>query len=330
MQIPNWYMYDLSNSIIQLFDPGLFYSYGNQISVNTNEDGVSRVFYGRTMKLTGSETIVTNFRNELIPFMMLSAIKNHDGAITYVETKISSFIHRSNIVSHLRNEITLRDFELQYRAVQYSSEAHPTACEFHFVIFNEKNWISNKPTTFENTYIKPRYEASYRVSGSPSNFIMGYMLLTRTAGNNITLDQLDEVSNVILRTVSEIPNLFNTENKEQDGLVVPIEFDKGSTAIILKSIPENFKPFVEPGFLQFRAYNKNGYPNAMCPGVKVTSSDPEYVCIGGLSSELGEHGRCGDFAGWAGNGKYVIDDDVPSGLAHSQKDISSAILIFYR
>nr|XP_039255251.1 intelectin-1-like [Styela clava] len=95
-------------------------------------------------------------------------------------------------------------------------------------------------------------------------------------------------------------------------------------------IPPHYRPHVEPGFLQFRAYNLTGYPNALCPGVKVKSISPEFSCIGGLSNDATKYGTCGDFAGWGGKLDDIIAQSSANGSAHSQNDISSSILIFYR
>nr|XP_039258560.1 intelectin-1-like [Styela clava] len=167
------------------------------------------------------------------------------------------------------------------------------------------------------------------VDGSPSNILMGYMLLTSIPEKNITLLQLNEVANNILETVSNLRSLFN-EKSENSGLVTPVIFDKGNTSEILQMIPPNYRNSVEPGYLQFRAYNSTGYPNALCPGIKMISYYSQQLCIGGVSEDVSQYGTCGDFAGWAGKKTDVIYSDVAIGNAHSQKDISSAILIFYR
>lgn len=85
----------------------------------------------------------------------------------------------------------------------------------------------------------------------------------------------------------------------------------------MNMVPELLQRHVEAGYLQLRAYNRAGYPNALCPGVRcifdheiistcvpyysptlfrMNTYSPEYVCIGGLSHN--GDGSCGDFAGY--------------------------------
>lgn len=60
-------------------------------------------------------------------------------------------------------------------------------------------------------------------------------------------------------------------------VVVPIKFLKGSAVSLQSGIPTLQKNYTEPGFIQFRAFNTAGYPNALCPGVKyVYYSDIKY------------------------------------------------------
>ncbi|XP_077971262.1 intelectin-1-like [Styela clava] len=63
---------------------------------------------------------------------------------------------------------------------------------------------------------------------------------------------------------------------------------------------------------------------------RVKYISPEYVCIGGVSGDVRNYGTCGDFAGWSGKSGDTIQPSIPYGYAHSRKDISSVILIFYR
>jgi len=50
--------------------------------------------------------------------------------------------------------------------------------------------------------------------------------------------------------------------------VVPVKFVKGHNEGILRGIPTVHKDKVEAGFIQFRAFNSVGLPNALCPGIK--------------------------------------------------------------
>ena len=63
--------------------------------------------------------------------------------------------------------------------------------------------------------------------------------------------------------------------------VVPVKYMKGSNQDILNGIPTVHKRNVEPGFIQFRAFNSVGLPNALCPGVKYESHSSSNLFVTG-------------------------------------------------
>nr|XP_039251235.1 uncharacterized protein LOC120328764 isoform X3 [Styela clava] len=190
-------------------------------------------------------------------------------------------------------------------------------------------WNSVKPTELRKLF-RSQYNTRVQFSGKPANVVIGYLLLTRKKGKKIEKSHLDDLSTYILDIFMPLEDLFGPRKAVQDGLLAPITFDKGSDTDIMNMIPPNFKKYVEPGYLQFRAYADNGYPNAMCPGVRMKVNSPQHICIGGLANSLNKFGTCSDFTGWAGKSGDTIDNDDATGHAHSQDDISSSILIFYR
>lgn len=98
------------------------------------------------------------------------------------------------------------------------------------------------------------------------------------------------VAAIILKSMSEVPDLFNgniqftpfaisvaniihrllavIEYGGSDGLVVPVIFDEGNDGTVMQMVPTVLQSRVEAGYLQLRAYNRAGYPNALCPGVR--------------------------------------------------------------
>ncbi|XP_077975436.1 uncharacterized protein LOC120332549 [Styela clava] len=263
---------------------------------------------------------------------MINVISNEDRVIKYYNTLIKS--RRNNdedIVSQLQNNVTNGNYKLQYNLIQFSYENQPTPVEFHFIVYNVAKWSSVEPSSFELTYSRIRGEyrnSRFQIDGSPSNMIMGYLLLSRENGSNVTITQSDAVASIILNAIMSVDDLFN--EYPENSLLVPITIDKGSNDQIMEMIPPIYRAHVEPGYLQFRAYNLTGYPNALCPGVKVKSISPEYLCIGGLSNDATKYATCGDFAGWGGKSNDIIAQSSANGSAHSKDDISSSILIFYR
>ncbi|CAK8696820.1 unnamed protein product [Clavelina lepadiformis] len=122
-------------------------------------------------------------------------------------------------------------------------------------------------------------------------------------------------------------------------IVSPIEYIKGSKDTIMADIPSDEVENVQPGFIQFRAFDTFGFPQALCPGVKMVTGDSARICVGGNGAAVGDQIRvpstrrkvtCGDYAGWNGKFKDPGLADVPSSSGRSQKYINSSILIFVK
>nr|XP_039258551.1 uncharacterized protein LOC120335122 isoform X1 [Styela clava] len=332
--IPNWYTYQYPiGDTGSINDTKLYYSQGNQVKFSSDTESTPYMTYGQKYSLSGEEIIVNSEKSQ--PFIMATAIYNHKNHSSYFETTIysspgagSTDGYRIKEGEPFESQVSADDFQLEYRAIQRSSDTSPTIYEFHFVAHSQKIWKSVPPKTFK-LESQDSKGSTYRVTGSPTNIVMGYMLLTRLPNWTFDKSEADIVANIVLGSLSKMPDFF-IENTSEQGFVTPVTFDKGNAETILQMVPPKFQSSVEPGFLQFRAYNLTGFPNALCPGLRMRSFEPEYFCVGGLSEDMGHYGTCGDFAGWAGNQGDTIQPGSPSGNAHSMSDISSVILIFYR
>ncbi|XP_077970970.1 uncharacterized protein LOC144411676 [Styela clava] len=233
-------------------------------------------------------------------------------------------------MTSVKGSVTKGSFQLDYlTAIAYTTNTDPGLGGFFFVVHSKKYWNSVKPTELQKSS-QNQYFTQVQFSGKPSNVVICYLLLARKNGQKIEKSHLDDLSNYILDIFITLKDLFTPNKAVQNGLTAPITFDKGNDTDIMNMIPPNVKEFVEPGYLQFRAYAENGYPNAMCLGVRMKVNSPEHICIGGLANNLHKFGTCSDFTGWAGKSSDTIDNDEATGHAHSQEDISSSILIFYR
>nr|XP_039265268.1 uncharacterized protein LOC120340930 [Styela clava] len=327
-KIPDWYEYTYSNTY-QISNSMLYNSYGNLITFASSYRSQGNLFYQKKYRFVRSNTYLNTSKTQ--PFIKVSVISNDDRKSSYFYTQVYSRQDSLTAKSQLENTISKGNYEIQYSATQFTHPSKATVCEYNFFVSNIRDWKSYKPTSIvDNHYI---YSSSRNIrctaNGNPSNIVMGYLMLTRKNGFNFTVDQLDKVSNVILTAVESVKDLFN-EFPGNDAAISPVTFDKGNIDLIVNMTPPSMRPCVEPGYLQFRAYNLTGYPNAICPGVKVKTVSPEYVCIGGLSGDVRNYGTCGDYAGWSGKSGDTIQPSIPYGYAHSRKDISSVILIFYR
>nr|XP_039256398.1 uncharacterized protein LOC120333114 [Styela clava] len=287
--IPNWYSYSLRSNTWGIYDDKLYNTYGNQVSIGSSLRSYSGN-YGKTVRMDGDRSLMKSKTSQ--PFIMINVILNEDRVIKYYYTQIiSQRNNNEDLISQLQNNITKGNYKLQYNLIQFSYENQTTPVEFHFTVSNVAKWHSVEPSLLKRTY---SYNSGiyrrnrFQIDGSPSNIIMGYLLLTRQNGSNVTTTQSDAVASIILDAIMSVDDLFN--EYRENSLLVPITIDKGSNNQIMEMIPPIYRAHVEPGFLQFRAYNLTGYPNALCPGVKVKSISPEYSCIGGLSNDATKFG----------------------------------------
>ncbi|XP_077970611.1 uncharacterized protein LOC120328623 [Styela clava] len=296
-KIPDWFSYNNmyrpgeSNSINGGID-NLYLYYGNQISVSVKNPPQSQfVTYER--KFTIGDSSVNTAKTE--PFIFVSAFENEDGRKDF-EIQTSGYYINSNGFTGGKSSITKGNFQLDYlTSIVYSpGNTHPGLGEYFFVVHSKKYWNSVKPTELQNPN-QSSFSTTVIFDGKPSNVVIGYLLLSRQTGKMIEKSHLDDLSTYILDIFMPLEDLFGPKKAVQNGLIAPITFDKGNDTDILNMIPPKFREYVEPGFLQFRAYAENGYPNAMCLGVRMKVNLPQHICIGGLANSLNEFGTCSDF-----------------------------------
>nr|XP_039267972.1 uncharacterized protein LOC120342979 [Styela clava] len=332
-QIPDWYDYTYNSGRTNTISGGMF-NYGPYLTFGSNRQSYGYLYYEEEYELSWSKTGINSRKS--LPFLAVSVISNEDKLSEYF--RINSYyrqISAENNYTYYSNTTTMGKFKLQYYVAQEHNKAYPSPCEFYFVVSNKEDWKSDEPSSFRRTYLSNywRYRnLEMRIEGNPSHVVFGYMLLARKANLNITSDetiaQAQKVAKLVLEAFSTQKDLFNEDAEES--LQVPITFDQGSKQDILNMIPPVYTDYITPGYLQFRANNLAGYPNALCPGISVQSISPEYLCIGGISSDVSDHGTCGDFAGWGGREDDSILTHQPSGSAHSHRDLFSSLLLFYR
>ncbi|XP_077970711.1 uncharacterized protein LOC120328764 isoform X2 [Styela clava] len=331
-KIPDWFSYknlyhSAQSGSMRGGSNSLYQYYGNQVSVYVDSPFQSLVVtYGKKFTIGDS----TGNSAETEPFIFALAFKNKDGRKNLRINTNTNRINSNRFIS-VKGSLTKGSFQLDYLTpIAYSTAStYPELGEYFFVVHSEKYWNSVKPTELRKLF-RSQYNTRVQFSGKPANVVIGYLLLTRKNGKKIEKSHLDDLSTYILDIFMPLEDLFGPRKAVQDGLLAPITFDKGSDTDIMNMIPPNFKKYVEPGYLQFRAYADNGYPNAICPGDRMKVNSPQHICIGGLANSLNKFGTCSDFTGWAGKSGDTIDNDDATGHAHSQDDISSSILIFYR
>ncbi|XP_077971892.1 uncharacterized protein LOC144426847 [Styela clava] len=198
--IPNWYTYtDTGNIGYRIENREMYNTYGNMIQ------------FGNSRTTKGYLNYETNYHDETSwghtivrmkvsqPFILVSAISNENSFSQYFYIRVTDHRHAGDTIELMQNNRTNGNYKLQYKAVQFSQPSYATVCGFYFIISNEKDWMSRLPTSFERTNHFSTSSSTYRynrfqVYGSPSNIVMGYMLLTRTKGRKITVSQADCVA----------------------------------------------------------------------------------------------------------------------------------------
>nr|AGG10927.1 intelectin-like protein [Branchiostoma belcheri tsingtauense] len=120
------------------------------------------------------------------------------------------------------------------------------------------------------------------------------------------------------------PIVYNGRTQADNGPAIPITFDNGSDDLVLSLIAPNSVAEVTPGFVQFRVFNNERSPLAVCPGVRYNGGNSEQVCIGG-AAYMPVQRQCGDFASKAWNGY-----GTHTGWSSSRLELESAVLFFYR
>ncbi|KAI8509222.1 response to nematode [Branchiostoma belcheri] len=122
------------------------------------------------------------------------------------------------------------------------------------------------------------------------------------------------------------PIVYNGGTTADNGPAIPITWDRGSNGLRTSLLAPNSVREVTPGFVQFRVFNNERAPLAVCPGVRHNGGNSEHVCIGGAAYWPEQAPRqCGDFSSkdWDGYGTHTD-------RSSSRLELESAVLFFYR
>ncbi|XP_039369171.1 intelectin-like protein [Mauremys reevesii] len=109
-------------------------------------------------------------------------------------------------------------------------------------------------------------------------------------------------------------------------LLAPVERENDATRESKWKIPRREHAEFVPGYIQFRVFNAEKAPMALCSGLKVTGCNTEHHCIGGGGFfPEGNPIQCGDFPAFDWNGYGTHQH-----WSVSKEMIESAVLLFYR
>uniref|UniRef100_H2YWE9 Uncharacterized protein n=1 Tax=Ciona savignyi TaxID=51511 RepID=H2YWE9_CIOSA len=200
----------------------------------------------------------------------------------------------------------------------------PTICEVYFYIGSRRNWNSRFPTALSVSHWSSGTSSASNIVGVvgwPQNILFGYVLLSRSDSRAVTVHQ---VSNVLMEYMKIAASFrFVLPNTP---VVTRASFIRGNPALLNATIPYMERRNVDFGYIQFRAFNTYGFPNALCPGFKTNSSNPERLCVGGVSTYSRVSSQCGDYAGWSQ--RHPMNQTGPTATNRALNDVDTAILIF--
>ncbi|XP_032832600.1 intelectin-1a-like [Petromyzon marinus] len=111
-----------------------------------------------------------------------------------------------------------------------------------------------------------------------------------------------------------------------NGPFYPIVYDFGNNNVVNSLICPNCIGETRPGFVQFRVFNTERAPFAICSGVMALKCNTEHYCIGGAGYVPQQSPRqCGDFSAfdWDGYGTQIS-------WSASKQLLEASVLIYYR
>ncbi|XP_076821125.1 uncharacterized protein LOC143467033 isoform X3 [Clavelina lepadiformis] len=333
--IQDFFMYSYDGSDNSYINDGGsdMYDNGNKVFYKIGEMDYVQVIYEK--QYTDINNGVQLYSMKLHPFVTIMWVSNPSGRTNSFGLKVVSGTgadSNGNFLSYT-GSVSSGNLTCKYQSYNVYGTADPSISEVYFSCYSVELWNSVPPSGFIRASWSSQTDNlvnAVSAQGHPQSFLMGYLLLSRSGGLQISEDQVRAVLERMMQVFLPIPRIPDpTCARLNESLAVEVEYVKGDDDQILSRIPPLERKFVEPRFIHFRPLDQDGNPNALCPGVKSLSCHPQSFCIGGIgvnynSTELHKN-SCGDFAGWNG-----LPSDNATVNAKSLSDIKSSILIFIR
>nr|CAB3262804.1 uncharacterized protein LOC100183495 [Phallusia mammillata] len=324
-QFYSFYYYDYTHNdrLEEMFDPT-----GMQITVRP-PGCYERVIYDSDIKCSYSQSKWTS--RKIHPFIGMLGIGNERRLNDRFLIQVSSEL-RMGSFDNFFDEMTLGNFTMTYKGVCRYNGAGQTqsVCDIFFFVCNSAEWgYCETPTWVDDDQTSVMNYGYYMyLFGFPSNGLFAYTMLSKSNGQPVTDTELRKTLNATLNIISGFHDIYADCKTSGESLVVPITFTVGNSATVSDMTPPKVKGATNPGFIQFYAKGKSGSVYAICPGLMVDDCSAEFVCVGGASNHA-HAADCNDFLSWGGyDGKTI--GNQPANYSHSEKDIKSTIMIFYR
>nr|XP_039267206.1 uncharacterized protein LOC120342439 [Styela clava] len=289
--IPEWkdYWYDgVDNTYIS--DGGFdMYDRGNYISYSWMENNLAgmetRIPYGKPFKYESFEFSSKAF----YPFVTLMWIDNSnqigsDYSITVEGRAGAAF---DSVVNQYTRILFEGTYDVTYNVFHLNGTSDPSICEVYFLITNTFHWNSVAPSSFHIHAAGAStgmLENTVHMGGSPSNVMLGYTLLSKANGAEVTYLDVERVLEKYVDIIAE-RDQFGIRTTSDDGYYVSTS---GENATVQATVTTSGK---------WNGINVEvTLPSGQIKPVTDYTLDPihtkriyEYHIIGARSSDIGDY-----------------------------------------
>ncbi|CAK8674590.1 unnamed protein product [Clavelina lepadiformis] len=190
--IPRWYNYvydDVRSPQITIVDGGNdMYDNGNLVRFY-EDNAVPENPLPYNSELIGS-TFQLQVGGTTHPFMMLAWItnKNRTRHSYTIDVRSATGADGGGSIAIYNGTLTEESVTVEYHSFQIHGASDPSICEVYFTMYSQAKWGSIPGDSFDVVAFSDVTDPtanSVTLSGTPSNVLMGYMLLSRISGGLI-------------------------------------------------------------------------------------------------------------------------------------------------
>lgn len=233
--IPDWhtYWYDGSD-YTHIYDGGddMFNS-GNRISLSWSTGELLDHPYGKPF----DNGIVEFSSRSLYPFVSMMWIGNSNETEDEFSLSVKGKPGATTTLKSLNMSRILIEgtYKITYKAFQIFGSEDPSICEVYFLITNQYYWNSKEPTNFffDIGGTPPQFiENTARVDGTPKNVMLGYTLLSRSKGREISYLDIDLVLEHFTAIIAQ-KDQFSMTTASDDGVNIARAGENGTVETLV-------------------------------------------------------------------------------------------------
>ncbi|XP_039250619.2 uncharacterized protein LOC120328249 [Styela clava] len=293
--VPGFFNYAYDGGDLQISDGGNdMYDGGNKLSYQIGNQPATRIRYNINYK--NSTPGIDLFTATSYPFNLLMWIGNENKEVSSFSLKAEGDAGADGGGSSNTRSGTVSsgEYTLLYHAFSVYGASDPSICKVFYYIVNTEEWNSEVSSVTRSQWSSGTSTINHGIvlSGHPKSTLVGYTLLSKASAVEVIDSEIQAALTKILETISGIGGLSSCD-RINTTLTQPVQYLKGNDRLVLNNVPAALRSTSTPGFIQFRAYDKKGFPYPLCPGVKTKSCNRRSVCLGGGLDT--ESDSCGDF-----------------------------------